>query len=58
LGHLTINTDFGQVQVAHTSNLSYSGGRDRKITVGTQSGQKPILKKTLHKKGMMEWLKL
>jgi hypothetical protein len=58
LGHLTINTDFGQVQVAYTCNLSYSGGRDRMITVGAQSRQKPILKKTLHKKGMMEWLKL
>jgi hypothetical protein len=48
--------------VAHTCNPSYSGGRDQ---IGSQfeasranSSARPYLEKTLHKKGLVEWLKV
>jgi hypothetical protein len=49
------------VLVAHAYNSSFTGGRDQedrssKPAQGNSSGD-PILKKTLHKKGLVEWLK-
>jgi hypothetical protein len=48
--------------VAHTCNPSYTGGRDQEDhglkTAQANSLQDPILKKTLHKKGLLEWLKV
>jgi hypothetical protein len=51
-----------QVPVAHTCNPSYSGGRDQedhnmKPTQANSSGDLSS-KKTLHKKGLVEWLKV
>jgi hypothetical protein len=48
--------------VAHTYNPSYSGGRDQKDhssqpAQAISSGD-PILKKSITKKGLMEWLKV
>jgi hypothetical protein len=52
----------GQVPVAHSCIPSYSGGRDQQDLglkpVQTNSSQDPILKKTHHKKGLVEWLKV
>jgi hypothetical protein len=50
------------VPVAHTCNPSCSGGRDQedhglKLAQAT-SLRDPILKKTLHKKGLVELLKV
>jgi hypothetical protein len=39
---------FGQALVAHACNPSYSGGRDRRIVVGSQPGQ--IIRETISKK--------
>jgi hypothetical protein len=51
-----------QVLVAFAYNLSYSGGRDQEDCgskpAWANSWQDPILKKTLHKKGLVEWLKV
>jgi hypothetical protein len=51
--------------VAHTCNLSYSGSRDQEDDgskpAQVNSSQDPFLgkkKKTHHKKGMAEWLKV
>jgi hypothetical protein len=48
--------------VAHTYNPSYSGVRDQEDLgskpVQANSLWDPILKKTLHKKGLVEWLKV
>jgi hypothetical protein len=48
--------------VAHTCIPSYSGGRDQE-DLGSKpawanSLRDPISKKTLHKKGLVEWFKL
>jgi hypothetical protein len=48
--------------VAHACNPSYSEGRDQKDrsskpTLGKQF-ERTHLKKTLHKKGLVEWLKV
>jgi hypothetical protein len=44
---------------AHTCNPSYSGGRDQEDCSSkpaqANSFRDPILKKTLHKKGLVEW---
>jgi hypothetical protein len=50
-----------QAREAHTSNPSYSGGRDQE-DCGSRpalinSSQDPILKKIHHRKGLAEWLK-
>jgi hypothetical protein len=51
-----------QVLVAFAYNLSYSGGRDQEDCgskpAWANSWQDPILKKMLHKKGLVEWLKV
>jgi hypothetical protein len=48
--------------VAHTYNPSYSGGRDQEDCgskpAWAHSLQDPILKKTHHKTGLLEWLKV
>jgi hypothetical protein len=46
-----------QALVAHTYNPNYSGGRDQEDWVQSQPGQL-VLRKTLHKKGLAEWLKV
>jgi hypothetical protein len=51
-----------QAPVAHTCNPSYSGGRhqedhDSKLA-RTNSSARPYLEKTLHKKGLVDWLKV
>jgi hypothetical protein len=47
---------------AYTYNPSYSGGRDQEEHYSklsqANSLQDPILKKTHHKKGLVEWLKM
>jgi hypothetical protein len=48
--------------VVYTCNPSYSGGRDQE-DCGLKSAQansstRPYLKKTLHRKGLVEWLKV
>jgi hypothetical protein len=47
--------------VAHACNPSYSGGTDQEDRgskpVQANSSQDPILKKTHHKKRLVEWLK-
>jgi hypothetical protein len=55
------NNQDSQALVAHTCNLSYSGGRDQedhgsKPTQANSSGR-PYLEKILHKKRLVEWLK-
>jgi hypothetical protein len=54
--------NLSQVLVAHTCNPSYSGGRDQedcgsKPTLGKWFSR-PHLKKSHHKKGLVEWLKV
>jgi hypothetical protein len=48
--------------VAHTCNPSYSGGRDQEDRGSKpaqfNSSRDPILKKTHHQKGLVEWLKV
>jgi hypothetical protein len=48
--------------MARACNPSYSGGRDQEDhsskPAQANNLQDPILKKTLHKKGLVEWLKL
>jgi hypothetical protein len=50
------------VLVAHTCNPSYSGSRNQEDhhakPAQANSSAKPYLKKTLHKKGLVEWLKV
>jgi hypothetical protein len=50
------------VLVAHACNPSYAGGRDDEDlsskSARANSSQDPILKKTHHKKGLGEWLKM
>jgi hypothetical protein len=52
---------FCQALVAHTISPSYSGGRDQEDR-GLQTAQAnsllDYLEKTLHKKGLVEWLKV
>jgi hypothetical protein len=52
----------GQVLVAHVCNPSYSGGRNQEDLglkpACANSSRDPISKKTLHKKGLVEWLKV
>jgi hypothetical protein len=47
--------------LAHTCNLSYSGGRDQEDCSWKpsqeNSSQDPILKKIHYTKGLVEWLK-
>jgi hypothetical protein len=49
-------------QVAHTCNPWYSGGRGEEDQgskpAQANSSMRPYLEKTLHKKGLMEWLKV
>jgi hypothetical protein len=53
---------FSWALVAHTCNPSYSGGRDQEDqglkTAQANSSRDPILKKTITKKGLVEWLKV
>jgi hypothetical protein len=55
-------TNISQVLVAHTCNPSYSGGRDQEDygwkPTWANSLRDPISKKTLHKKGLVEWLRV
>jgi hypothetical protein len=48
--------------VAHTYNSSYSGSRDQEDhglkLAHRNSSCDPILKKTHHKKGLVQWLKV
>jgi hypothetical protein len=50
------------VLAAHTCNPSYSGGRDQEDLgskpVWANGFERPYLKKTHHKKGLVEWLKV
>jgi hypothetical protein len=49
-------------RVAHTCNPSYSGGRDQDDRglkpAWANSSARPYLEKNLHKKGLVEWLKV
>jgi hypothetical protein len=51
-----------QVPVAHGYNPSYSGSRDQENLSSkpawANNSQDPILEKTLHKKGLVDWLKV
>jgi hypothetical protein len=51
-----------QALVAHTSNPSYSGGRDQEDCnlkpVWANSSQDTILEKPFTRKGLVEWLKV
>jgi hypothetical protein len=51
-----------RVPVANACNPSYSGGRDQEghgsKPAWANSSQDPILEKTFHKKGLVEWLKV
>jgi hypothetical protein len=48
--------------VAHACNLSYSGGRDQEDygskPAWANSSTRPYLEETLHKKGLVHWLKM
>jgi hypothetical protein len=58
---MTINIHNCQALVAHACNPSYSGGRDQDSDLKpawANSSHDPILKKTQHEKGLMEWLKV
>jgi hypothetical protein len=48
--------------VAHVHNPSYSGGRDEEDQglkpAQANSSMRPYLEKTLHKKELVEWLKV
>jgi hypothetical protein len=50
------------VLVAHACNPSYSGGRDQEDQgskpAWVNSSRNPISKKTHHRKGLVEWLKV
>jgi hypothetical protein len=51
------------VLVAHAGNLSYSGGSDQedqgwKPAQASNLKERPYLKNTHHKKGLVEWLKV
>jgi hypothetical protein len=50
------------VLVTHACNPSYSGDRDQEDwdakPFQAKSSRDPILKKTHHKKGLVEWLKV
>jgi hypothetical protein len=53
---------FSQVLMAHICNPNYSGGRDQEDS-GSEPARansllRPYLEKTLHKKGLLEWLKV
>jgi hypothetical protein len=52
----------GQVLVGHNCYPSYSGGRDQEDhglkPAWANSSVRPYLEKTLHKKGLVEWLKV
>jgi hypothetical protein len=51
-----------QALVVHTSNPSYSGGKDQEDhglkPAGANSLRDPIWKKSITKKGLVEWLKV
>jgi hypothetical protein len=51
-----------QVVVAHACNSGYSGRRHQENSslkpTWAKSSQGPILKKTITKKGLVEWLKV
>jgi hypothetical protein len=48
--------------MAHTYNPSYPGGRDQEgrssKPAQANSSMRPYLEKILHKKGLVEWLKV
>jgi hypothetical protein len=50
------------VLVGHTCNHSYSGGRDQEDQgskpAQANNSERSYLKKTHHKKGLLEWLKV
>jgi hypothetical protein len=46
------------VSVAYTCNPSYSGGRNQKDHGSKPVWARPYLIKTLHKKELVEWLKV
>jgi hypothetical protein len=52
----------GQALVAHACNPVYSGGRDQEEHLWkpaqANSSVRPYLEKILHKKGLVEWLKV
>jgi hypothetical protein len=52
----------GQTLMAHICNPSYSAGRNQKDQSSkpawANSSMRPYLEKTLHKKGLKEWLKV
>jgi hypothetical protein len=52
----------GWVLVAHAWNPSYSGGRDQEDCgskpAWANSSMRPYFEKILHKKGLVEWLKV
>jgi hypothetical protein len=51
-----------RVLMAHACNPSYSGDRDQEDRSSkpaqTNRSRRPYLKKSLHKKGLAEWLKV
>jgi hypothetical protein len=62
LKNFHIRTSLHWAPVAHACNPSYLGGRDQehqgsKLALAN-TWWDPILKKTLHKKGLVEWLKV
>jgi hypothetical protein len=51
----------GQEPVAHACNPSYSGGRDQEDRGSKPAGQivfETLSQKSLHNKGLVEWLKV
>jgi hypothetical protein len=56
------NLIYSWAPVAHTCDPSYSGGRDQEDhgskPACAKSSVGPYLKKTHHKKGLVEWLKV
>jgi hypothetical protein len=62
-GHdIKINIKRSRAPVAHTYNPSYSEGRDQEDhgskPAQAKSSVRPHLGKSLHKKGLVEWLKM
>jgi hypothetical protein len=59
---LSFKREGGQVLVAHSCNPCYSGGRDQEDhgskPAQANSSTRSYLKKILHKKGLVEWLKV
>jgi hypothetical protein len=61
LSHENENKDsLSRAPVAHAYNSSYSGGRDQEdhSSEPVQIVRETLSQKTLHKKGLVEWLKV